>query len=816
MDINNKASTENMASQIAGGAVIKTGWSALHHASRNGQLAEVKKLAEAGGDPNILDVNGRSALWHASGWDGSSAMIEFLLKWGANVNFQTPDGSTVLHREAWCGNSDSVAILLQAGADPNIADLGGSTPLHKAAAWRGYDSIVQLLLQYGALVDATRNDGQTPLHVAVKNGGCFGICIILLEARASPAILDCNDNTPLDIALASGVSTRVVNALGSFAPRGTSLLSAEVDNNATNSIVEEIKTPNEEGKECENPNLLHTNTLEIEAENRAFQASVAKFESASQPNQEDTSLRIRPPKRLINIYNGRLEEGTPDKKFVIASYIWYPEAVGSMNYDPIKREKLELMSGDFGSVLSMACSSRPDVISISDTAVENVGAFHSPSFVGFEGRKAYLEEVFILTAREAYTRGIQYVWMDSICIDQSDEEDIKDQVSRMSDYYAGAECCLVVAEILRRRLSFRLDSLSVDEHILAWVIGYHSTRLWVFQETYLPSHVICRAGNIRIDATRMLHIELPDDRFLSVESDIVRAQEYFPISTSVTYTRQQFTLTLCLELLKQRACARMHDRIYGVLALFPRAVQRSLTVDYKLSVSAIFAIFVYLRIRSGELNALCTLRSSESPRHSILIAPSWIPTGHGHNYDDVMNIESNHDLNPDITAAELDLTMPFLWVADVHDLSSTTTTLEVGSGNPYVIYADTRANIVFRLMDDQKILLPKLYGGCIEPVDTVHISEQDLAYNDVALSSDNLRAVQEQRIERTRLQIAARQDRAVLAWFGCKKDVRQGMFRPRLIGMLLSTDGSGSTWRRHGLAHITEYDFRGINVEKKR
>ncbi|KAG9235875.1 ankyrin repeat-containing domain protein [Amylocarpus encephaloides] len=307
----------------------KTGGTALQYAAKWDRYTDAARLLELGADPNILSDDGYSVLWHASSWNGNADLIKASVKAGANVNAQAPDGTTVLHREVWCGNYDSVAFLLESGADPNITDHDQESSLHKAAAWRGYEKIVRFLLKSGAMVNSQKNDLQTPLHVAVVNDGCFDTCVLLLEHGACLSMQDSNGNSPLDIALKSGVSRQVLDLLLAPCPTSTPAFHGETDgkDNSPSSTIERYLSSSE--KEVHSFRV----STEVSSEEKAFQTSVSIFESSLQATSDGSSNQAK-PRRLINIYTGELEPGTPDMKYVIASYIWYPEALVSTNYSP--------------------------------------------------------------------------------------------------------------------------------------------------------------------------------------------------------------------------------------------------------------------------------------------------------------------------------------------------------------------------------------------------------------------------------------------------------------------------------------------------
>ncbi|KAG9235874.1 hypothetical protein BJ875DRAFT_527850 [Amylocarpus encephaloides] len=196
--------------------------------------------------------------------------------------------------------------------------------------------------------------------------------------------------------------------------------------------------------------------------------------------------------------------------------------------------------------------------------------------------------------------------------------------------------------------------------------------------------------------------------------------------------------------------------------------------------------------------------------------PSWVPTGLGYCYDDVMELTTLERLDPKITSTELQFTMPYLRIADVHNHNTSTTTGSFSGINMHVVHAHTVANVVFTLMTTKFEILPKTFGGCVEPVCAVKSDQVQKLTWGVNKAFTSRSVAEEQRAERMKLQRSARNSCAVFAWFGCKRDIRPGMFRPRLIGMLLSTADDGQTWRRHGLAFITDGDLSNVDVEEKR
>lgn len=122
------------------------------------------------------DLDARSSEWtsckqctplHLALWyNKNPAVIETLLKAGADPNVPHKWGSTPLHFGAW-KKWDSVVIeaLLKAGADPNVRNESKETPLHSAARFSN-PAVVEALLAAGADPMAWNQKGKTPLQVA--------------------------------------------------------------------------------------------------------------------------------------------------------------------------------------------------------------------------------------------------------------------------------------------------------------------------------------------------------------------------------------------------------------------------------------------------------------------------------------------------------------------------------------------------------------------------------------------------------------------------------------------------------------------------
>ena len=159
----------------------------LFTAIKLNDFAKIKEALQAGANVNAREEDelGRTPLlWAAE--KCTSAVVETLLKAGADVNATSNSGFTALILAAATDKIDNVKILLEAGADINAETSSGYTPL-MGAAERGSSECVQLLVQAGANVNAEQKNGITPLIYAMKNRThkIDDIAMLLIKAGAN-------------------------------------------------------------------------------------------------------------------------------------------------------------------------------------------------------------------------------------------------------------------------------------------------------------------------------------------------------------------------------------------------------------------------------------------------------------------------------------------------------------------------------------------------------------------------------------------------------------------------------------------------------
>ena len=185
-------------------------------------VAHVKRLLEAGADPNAVDSAGDPALKTAVGavgTIGNTEIIALLLESGADVNAQDSAGNALLPQAARDGQLQVVQLLLDFGADVDglmstTKGKGTNVTGLALAANSNHNEIAELLIAHGANV----NHAESSMGITVLIGAALTknseIITILLENGADPNLQCCPGfgGGPLHAAFEEG-SVEAVEAL---------------------------------------------------------------------------------------------------------------------------------------------------------------------------------------------------------------------------------------------------------------------------------------------------------------------------------------------------------------------------------------------------------------------------------------------------------------------------------------------------------------------------------------------------------------------------------------------------------------------------
>jgi ankyrin repeat protein len=161
-------------------AVDADGWTALHHASKQGSEDMLNILCKKGANPSLTTNNNETGL-HLAAQERHKAVVKFLLEKNCPFDIRTTSpvewkgGKTALHlalhkyetdnKDEQKKRDDQVNknekgeeisfILLQHGADVKLSDKMGKSALHFAAE-TGLAKAVEKLIQLGADVNSQK------------------------------------------------------------------------------------------------------------------------------------------------------------------------------------------------------------------------------------------------------------------------------------------------------------------------------------------------------------------------------------------------------------------------------------------------------------------------------------------------------------------------------------------------------------------------------------------------------------------------------------------------------------------------------------
>jgi ankyrin repeat protein len=154
------------------------GLSPLFLAASAGDAELVASLLDAKADPNIKDDWGSSPALAAIRLTANSPykrILSLLLDHGADAETTDSDGKTLLIIAVERADKELVELLLAHKADVNAQTPFGSTPLHFLVSsynQRSYESvsaIAELLFSAGANVNLQNKDGKTPLNLLLSS-----------------------------------------------------------------------------------------------------------------------------------------------------------------------------------------------------------------------------------------------------------------------------------------------------------------------------------------------------------------------------------------------------------------------------------------------------------------------------------------------------------------------------------------------------------------------------------------------------------------------------------------------------------------------
>lgn len=170
-------------------------------------MAMMDLLLKHGANPNVSDSYSKTPL-HFAASQGNLPAVQALLSHGADANVKDYTGDTPLTEAAYRDNIEVVKLLLAHGADVNAKGQLEFSALARTTGYRNNIEIMKLLLAHGADVNTRNKFGGTPLHGAADYGRTEAMQI-LLQHGADPNAKDDNGQTPLT--MAEGYGTKALD-----------------------------------------------------------------------------------------------------------------------------------------------------------------------------------------------------------------------------------------------------------------------------------------------------------------------------------------------------------------------------------------------------------------------------------------------------------------------------------------------------------------------------------------------------------------------------------------------------------------------------
>jgi len=177
------------------------GVTALATASQKGYLSVVRKLLEAGANPQLSNRLGQTPLIQAC-HNGHLDTVKCLVEHGAVVEHANYNRTTALMRAAQQGHKHCVLFLLKSHANVNRKNGEQMTPL-MLAAQRGHAEVAHVLISAGADIDGKSAQGSTSLMLACKRGN-YQVVQVLVALGAELYIKDMKERTARDIVRRKG------------------------------------------------------------------------------------------------------------------------------------------------------------------------------------------------------------------------------------------------------------------------------------------------------------------------------------------------------------------------------------------------------------------------------------------------------------------------------------------------------------------------------------------------------------------------------------------------------------------------------------
>jgi len=179
----------------------------LHRAAHDGDVGEIRRLAEAGAALEERDAKGRTPA-HVAAFASRGEALRALARAGADMNALESQAYDVVTIAAVANAPELMSLAIELGNSPRLITSPYRGTALIAAAHLGHVEAVRRLIAAGAPLDHVNNLGWTALMEAVVLGdgsrNYLQVVRLLLDAGADRSIADRHGVSPLAHARARG------------------------------------------------------------------------------------------------------------------------------------------------------------------------------------------------------------------------------------------------------------------------------------------------------------------------------------------------------------------------------------------------------------------------------------------------------------------------------------------------------------------------------------------------------------------------------------------------------------------------------------
>ena len=188
----------------------------------------------------------------------------------------------------------------------------------------------------------------------------------------------------------------------------------------------------------------------------------------------------------------------------------------------------------------------------------------------------------------------KYVWFDTACINQEDNEEREDSEKKVQIPFMGTVYSQSAGSVAFGTLTTNNQFVEIvsthDDGQKAWVCDWFQ-RVWTFQELQLPKKLFFVSGEQVLSRDQVYFRLLMMSPYLTSPVSSTPSPN-FALDPNISYVHSHDVLNALSPLSKfnvqrslmqtsKRGCRRLSDKVYGILGILPEQL-RKLPVDYKL------------------------------------------------------------------------------------------------------------------------------------------------------------------------------------------------------------------------------------------